>query len=69
MPVEFCYKVAVPLAVTWFYPVGLSCPEYLVRMLKCSITESHYYKKSAEIVIHINITGNFNMKVGAGIRA
>ena len=37
MPGESCYKVAVLLAVTLFYPAGLSCPGYLVTMLNVAL--------------------------------
>jgi len=45
--------MAVLLAVAWFYPAGLSCPESLVRTLKHSIRD--YFQKSAEIVKYIHL--------------
>ena len=57
MPVVFCYKLAVLLEVTGFYPVDLSCPGYLVRMLKCGINDAeivkYIFKQTLLIILNI----------------
>ena len=72
MPEEFCYKMAVLLEVTWFYPVDLSCPGHLVRMLKYSIPDYFQIKKNAEIAKYIIIkqillNKSFNIQTKNGL--